>query len=165
MSWSNGQISDFQGYRSVEFLVVFVFRQQLHPTVSLNVNRSTLRKDDSTKWVDQCPAQGRYYARTGNKLLQDRWVKGKQTSNIPFAVGVYGSPVVDGLEFIFTVLDINIYKSHRQNLSSAQYIPHKLWNSPNKWTVHTWGNKMNWTQRMPSIRSRIVCRLVCYIKI
>jgi hypothetical protein len=39
--------------------------------------------------MDQCPVKGRYYARTGNKLLQDRRVKGKQTSNIPFAFGVY----------------------------------------------------------------------------
>jgi hypothetical protein len=92
--------------------------------------------------VDQCPAKERYYARTGNKLLQHRRVKRKQTSNIPFSVGVYGSPVVEGFEFIFTILDINICKRNQQNfLSPAQYIPHKLGNNPNKSSVHAWGNK------------------------
>jgi hypothetical protein len=53
-------------------------------------------------------------------------MKVKQTSNIPFAVRVNGSPVVESSEFIFTILDINICKIDQQNfLSPTQYIPRR----------------------------------------
>jgi hypothetical protein len=81
--------------------------------VGFNSGDKGLRKNDSTQSADQRHVQ-RHKVRTGNRL-RDRTVEGKQT-NVPFAVGVYGPNVVDGLEFIFTILDINICKMDQQNL-------------------------------------------------